>query len=33
MLQHAQIMPATESKKEVRALGAMEHLFWLTNRY
>jgi hypothetical protein len=32
MLQHASIMPATESKREVRALGAMEHLFWLMDQ-
>jgi NRPS condensation-like uncharacterized protein len=32
MLQDAPIMPATKSKKEVRALGAMEHLFWLMDQ-
>src|SRR3984893_1598192 len=32
MLQDALIMPATKSKKEVRALGAMEHLFWLMDQ-
>ncbi len=25
-------MPATKSKKEVRALGAMERLFWLMDQ-
>jgi hypothetical protein len=29
MLQVASTMPATKSKKVVRALGAMERLFWL----
>jgi NRPS condensation-like uncharacterized protein len=32
MLQHASTMPATKSKKEVRALGAMERLFWLMDQ-
>jgi NRPS condensation-like uncharacterized protein len=32
MLQYASIMPAVESKKEVRALGAMERLFWLMDQ-
>jgi hypothetical protein len=32
MLQVASIVPATKSKKEVRALGAMEHLFWLMDQ-
>jgi NRPS condensation-like uncharacterized protein len=32
MLQAASIMPATKSKKEVRALGAMERLFWLMDQ-
>jgi NRPS condensation-like uncharacterized protein len=32
MLQDAPIMPAAKSKKEVRALGAMEHLFWLMDQ-
>jgi NRPS condensation-like uncharacterized protein len=32
MLQDASIMPTTKSKKEVRALGAMERLFWLMDQ-
>jgi hypothetical protein len=32
MLQAALIMPASKSKKEVRALGAMERLFWLMDQ-
>jgi hypothetical protein len=32
MLQDASIMPATKWKKEVRALGAMERLFWLMDQ-
>jgi hypothetical protein len=32
MLQVASIMPPTKSKKEVRALGAMERLFWLMDQ-
>src|ERR1700682_6352185 len=32
MLQDASIMPATKSKKEVRALGARERLFWLMDQ-
>ena len=32
MSQDASIMPATKSKKEVRALGAMEQLFWLMDQ-
>ncbi|HTF72331.1 MAG TPA: condensation domain-containing protein [Edaphobacter sp.] len=32
MLQDASIMPATKSMKEVRALGAMEHLYWLMDQ-
>jgi NRPS condensation-like uncharacterized protein len=32
MLQVASIMPATESKSEVRALGARERLFWLMDQ-
>jgi NRPS condensation-like uncharacterized protein len=32
MLQDASTPPATKSKKEVRALGAMEHLFWLMDQ-
>ena len=32
MLQDASIMPGTKSKKEVRALGAMERLFWLMDQ-
>src|ERR1700738_1253463 len=32
MLQVASIMPVTKSKKEVRALGAMERLFWLMDQ-
>jgi hypothetical protein len=32
MLQNASRMPANRSKKEVRALGAKEHLFWLMNQ-
>lgn len=31
MLQDATVMPAARSKKEVRALGAREHMFWLMN--
>jgi len=31
-LQDASIMSATKSKKEVRALGAMERLFWLMDQ-
>jgi hypothetical protein len=31
-LQNASIIPATKSKKEVRALGAMERLFWLMDQ-
>ena len=31
-MQDASIMSATKSKKEVRALGAMEHLFWLMDQ-
>jgi NRPS condensation-like uncharacterized protein len=31
-LQDASIMPATKSKREVRALGAMERLFWLMDQ-
>jgi NRPS condensation-like uncharacterized protein len=31
-LQDASIVLATKSKKEVRALGAMEHLFWLMDQ-
>src|SRR5271163_4966176 len=32
MLQDASIMQTTKSKKEVRALGAMERLFWLMDQ-
>jgi hypothetical protein len=32
MLQDLLVMPATKSKKEVRALGAMERLFWLMDQ-
>src|SRR5580700_3802800 len=32
MLQVASIMPASKLKKEVRALGAMERLFWLMDQ-
>ena len=32
MLQAVSIMPATKSKKEVRALGAREHMFWLMDQ-
>src|SRR5277367_2778591 len=32
MLQEVSIMPAIESKTEVRALGAREHMFWLMNQ-
>jgi NRPS condensation-like uncharacterized protein len=32
LLQDASIMPATESEKEVRALGVMERLFWLMDQ-
>ena len=32
MLQVASIMPVTKSKKEVRALGARERLFWLMDQ-
>jgi hypothetical protein len=32
MLQAASIMLATKSKKKVRALGAMERLFWLMDQ-
>jgi NRPS condensation-like uncharacterized protein len=32
MLQEVSIMPAVESKTEVRALGAREHMFWLMNQ-
>jgi NRPS condensation-like uncharacterized protein len=32
LLQDASTMPATKSKKEVRALGAMERLFWLMDQ-
>ena len=31
-MQVASIVPATKSKKEVRALGAMERLFWLMDQ-
>jgi hypothetical protein len=31
-LQDASTMPTTKSKKEVRALGAMERLFWLMDQ-
>jgi hypothetical protein len=32
MLQNASIISATKSKKEVRALGARERLFWLMDQ-
>jgi NRPS condensation-like uncharacterized protein len=32
MLQEVSIMPAIESKAEVRALGAREHMFWLMDQ-
>jgi NRPS condensation-like uncharacterized protein len=32
MLQEVSIIPAVESKTEVRALGAREHMFWLMNQ-
>jgi NRPS condensation-like uncharacterized protein len=32
MLQEVSIMPAIESKTEVRALGAREHMFWLMDQ-
>src|ERR1700731_790091 len=32
MLQIASTLPATEAKKEVRALGAMERMFWLIDQ-
>jgi hypothetical protein len=32
MLQVASIMPTTKSRKEVRALGARERLFWLMDQ-
>jgi hypothetical protein len=32
MLQDASTMPATKSKKEVRALDTMERLFWLMDQ-
>ena len=32
MLQDVSTMPATQSKKEVRTLGAREHMFWLMDQ-
>jgi hypothetical protein len=32
MLQEVSIMPVIESKTEIRALGAREHMFWLMDQ-